>query len=115
MKPFNLEAAKNGAKVITRDGKEARILCFDLKGDVYNICGAMEFAEEEEPHVWTDNGLFFEGESNCRDLLMAPIKKSAWINIYRYNQNSDRHPTQNLAKRAANISIIDTIEIEWEE
>lgn len=29
MREFNLEDAKNGAKVITRSGKKARILCFD--------------------------------------------------------------------------------------
>lgn len=35
MKQFDLEAAKKGAKVCTRDGREARILCFDSKNVGY--------------------------------------------------------------------------------
>lgn len=29
MKPFDLESAKNGAKLCTRDGRSARIICYD--------------------------------------------------------------------------------------
>lgn len=29
MKPFNLEVAKAGAALITRDGRSARIICYD--------------------------------------------------------------------------------------
>lgn len=32
-KPFNLEAAKNGAAVVTRKGFPVRIICFDKKGE----------------------------------------------------------------------------------
>lgn len=32
-KPFDLEAAKAGAPVMTRAGRPARILAFDLKAD----------------------------------------------------------------------------------
>jgi hypothetical protein len=32
IKPFDLEAAKNGAPVCTRDGRDVRIVCFDTKG-----------------------------------------------------------------------------------
>ena len=32
MKEFNLEAAKNGDPIITRDGHRARIITFDAKG-----------------------------------------------------------------------------------
>ena len=33
LKEFNLEAAKSGKPVCTRDGRKARIICFDAKGD----------------------------------------------------------------------------------
>lgn len=36
-KPFNVEAAKNGAKVETRDGDSVRILCYDRKSNNLNI------------------------------------------------------------------------------
>ena len=32
-KPFNVEAAKGGAKVETRDGASVRILCYDRKSN----------------------------------------------------------------------------------
>ena len=32
-KPFNVEAAKNGAKIETRDGDSVRILCYDRKNN----------------------------------------------------------------------------------
>lgn len=36
-KPFNVEEAKNGAKVETRDGDSVRILCYDRKSNNLNI------------------------------------------------------------------------------
>jgi hypothetical protein len=32
MNPFDIELAKKGEKVITREGKPVRIICFDKKG-----------------------------------------------------------------------------------
>ena len=37
IKPFDLEAYKNGAKVKTRDGHEVRIICTDVKGVCFPI------------------------------------------------------------------------------
>lgn len=37
MKPFNLEEAKAGKPVCTRDGYDARILCFDAKNPYYPV------------------------------------------------------------------------------
>lgn len=33
VKPFNLEEAKSGAKLVTRSGKSARIVCYDRIDD----------------------------------------------------------------------------------
>lgn len=45
--PFDIEKAKQGAKVVTRDGDNVRILCYDYKdpeqpivAEVYNSSGA---------------------------------------------------------------------------
>ncbi len=46
-KPFDLEAAKAGAPVMTRDGRPARILAFDLKADEYPIAAAIESYDGE--------------------------------------------------------------------
>lgn len=37
LKPFDLEKAKAGAKVVTRDGREVRIICFDRKAPVFKL------------------------------------------------------------------------------
>ncbi len=37
MRPFDLEAAKNGAAVCTRSGHDARIICYDRVFDVGGI------------------------------------------------------------------------------
>lgn len=33
LKPFDLEKAKQGAKVVTRDGRPVRIICWDKLDD----------------------------------------------------------------------------------
>lgn len=42
MEPFNLEEAKAGKPVCTRDGRNARIICYDYKNDVYPIIALVE-------------------------------------------------------------------------
>lgn len=40
-KPFDLEQAKAGKPVCTRDGRKARIICFDLKNGNHPIVAAI--------------------------------------------------------------------------
>lgn len=47
MKPFNLEQAKQGKPVVTRDGRPVRILAFDRKG-CYPIIGLISRDKEED-------------------------------------------------------------------
>lgn len=42
LKPFDLEAAKTGKPVCTRDGRKARIICFDKKDINYPIVALIE-------------------------------------------------------------------------
>lgn len=44
--PFDIEKAKQGAKVMTRDGHDVRILCFDRNSDEYPIVVLIQKAEE---------------------------------------------------------------------
>lgn len=58
MKPFNLEKAKAGAPVFTRDGRDVRLLCFDRKS-VYPICGLVDCTDGGEAYeTWTSNGMY---------------------------------------------------------
>lgn len=76
MKNFDLAAAKKGANVCTRDGREARILCFDLKGDKYPILAALyDLDDVERVYGYDQSGKFWDDGYNPGqrdfDLMMA--------------------------------------------
>ena len=89
MKQFNLEEyLKNPSrKVVTRDGRNARIVCIDAKGD-YPIVAMIETFDGsiEQPCNYTKNGYFCADESdNGIDLFFVPEKHKGWMNIYKHN------------------------------
>lgn len=124
LKPFNLEAAKRGKPVCTRDGRKARIICFDLKDrdNYYSIVAIIETDGYEVPCKFSKEGKF---EYNSiilddNDLMMLPEKKEGWINIYPYskgnkNIGSSIFNSKEEALENAVPNLIDTIKIEWEE
>lgn len=119
MKPFDIEKAKAGHPVCTRDGRKARIICFDRMG-VYPIVALIQKEEIEVCHFYTKDGKCVE-ETNY-DLMMASEKKTGWINIYPLKHegrvsiiHSCIYKTQKDAKEGASRDCIATIPIEWEE
>lgn len=74
MKGFNLEAAKAGKPVCTRDGRRVRILCFDRKGYPESpIMGLVDEGDRETFVSWRPDGsVRFSDDSYAgRDLMMA--------------------------------------------
>lgn len=134
LKPFDLEAAKAGKPVCTRDGRKARIICFDRHGEDCPIIALVvdsKNAECEEVIDYTLDGICNENiiNHNKYDLMMLPEKKEGWVNIY--NRNRPRTSSENCyimtgvsvfeTKEGAISYIdkdkeyIDTVKIEWEE
>ena len=124
MKEFNLtEYLKNPSqKVITRDGREVRIICTDAKGDepiialVYN-----NIREEENVYTYNRDGYFYGDNDSCLDLFFALVKREGWINLYK-NEGITYlpgiiHDNEEDAKKAIkdDPDFITTIKIEWEE
>ena len=82
MKPFNLERAKAGDPVITRDGRKARFL--------YHANINRQTSEHlifliicDENHEWSsmfdiDGHIYRESEDSDLDLHMATITKTRW-------------------------------------
>lgn len=74
--PFDLELSKeitNGeveGRIITRVGNSVRILCYDVIGNKYNICGLVHYGKSEEPAVFTEKGLFYENQTDDLDLMI---------------------------------------------
>ena len=82
LKPFDIQKAREGKPVCTRDGKKARIICFDSinKGN-YPIIALIEDKGYESLFYYNENG-----ESNIGtdfNLMMPPEKHEGWVNIYK--------------------------------
>lgn len=83
MKPFNLEEALNGAKVITRDGRVVTQLTkfnADEKETLYGVVN-------NEIASWKDDGRFSfvpPYNDHILDLFMFVEPKRIWVNVYRF-------------------------------
>lgn len=84
MKPFDLEKAKAGAPVCTRNGLKVKILRFDVKNPNYQIAALVTDKNGIEYYEsYTKDGRYYgAGYEDDRDLVMAPIKHKGWVNIY---------------------------------
>ncbi len=89
--PFDLEAAKAGAKVVTRDGRPARIVCWDRVGCAPLMALVMnQLGDLESPCFYTRDGVCFAFNNPCSaqvDLFMAPTPVKRWRVIYRDDEN----------------------------
>lgn len=117
-KPFDLEAAKQGKSVCTRDGRKARIICFDAKCADTPIVALVSHKNEEESLLrYYRNGKFRDGENSDADLMMLPEKKEGWVNVYKDGLLGAR--VYKTRKEAYDIvspcDYVDTVKIEWEE
>lgn len=74
MKPFDLEEAKTGKPICTRDGLPARIICFNKQGDdkpIVALVRANLESNKELPACYTEKGEFSKNLPNCcHDLMM---------------------------------------------
>lgn len=70
MKPFNLEEVKAGKPVCTRDGRKARIVCWDKKSE-FPIIALVEEDEMERCINYTKEGYYNpDGAESKNDLFM---------------------------------------------
>ena len=69
--PFDIEKAKQGAKIVTRNRYNVRILCFDRNSDHYPIVALVQNTDsgEEEIISYTKHGYFFEKVDETGDDL----------------------------------------------
>ena len=121
LKPFDLEAAKSGKPVCTRNGQEVRIICFDAKLENYSIVALVKEkgSTQEYLHTYTNEGrIYYKNPTHSLDLVMPLKKKTGWVNIFVNGEYtvSNIYTTEQSAKVNAIISkAVDTIQIEWYE
>lgn len=124
MKSFNLEEYfRNPLRtVVTRDGRNVRIICTDKRDTDFPIVALVECEDKEETCHYTKNGCWdFDTESE-KDLFFATEKREGWVNIFENPNNnvfigSTAYKTKESAKRRGkgNKFYITTTKIEWEE
>ncbi len=119
MKPFDIEKARNGHPVCTRDGRDVEILKFDLKGHSGEIAGIIkELDGSETLTTWFDSGEFVLGEKDNEDLFLKSEQKEGWVNVYEGPRVMGRiHETKVQAEGAskAHNDYLDTVPIKWQE
>ena len=85
MKQFSLEEylANPSKKVITRDGRSARIICTDARGR-FPIIALVEKdnGQTENAFAFTKNGTYLTLEQDENDLFFVSEKHERWINLF---------------------------------
>ena len=124
MKQFNLEEYLQNPwrKIVTRDGRNVRVLCTNAKGDypivalIATLDGSIEFVCK-----FKKDGHFLDNDDNNSnlDLFFVPEKHERWVNLYKENNNiyasMDTFKTKEKAEALSCSSCIATVKVEWEE
>ena len=119
MKAFSLEEyLKNPSrKVVTRDGRNVRIVCTDVKSELYPVLALVDNWGAEICSSYTKEGRFRPDNEAHRDLFFAPEKHEGWVNVYRCLDDmmcGSVFATEEDAKCNAKTAIA-TVKIEWKE
>ena len=126
MEQFSLEKylANPSRKVVTRDGRRARIICTDAMGD-YPLIALVEAHDgtAEQANSFTSKGSYYIGEISNNDLFFDLEKHEGWVNIYKSKydgyESSQVYQRKEDAESEKYINDSDvyiaTVKIEWEE
>ena len=123
LKPFNLEEAKSGKPVCTRDRRDVRIICFDREGAYPIVALVKDSVTEENTYLYDNDGKC--ASSLCKsslDLMMVSVEHYGWINIHKDSITKACwitpiiFSTKQEAKQEDKTGcIIDTIRIQWRD
>ena len=122
MKEFNLNEYLNNPlqKVVTRDGRKARIIYTNAEGRFPIVALVLNKEGNEHPFSYTKYGLWSENGESDLDLFFESIKKEGWINIYK-GKNDIRtlgrlfSSEEEAIKNKDFFDYIATVKVEWEE
>ena len=126
LKPFDIQKAREGKPVCTRDGRKVRIICFDYKGDAnaYPILALISTSNlsgvpSEIIAKYTEDGRYtkYNDVENDEDLMMLPEKKEGWVNVYKGGLfDTKSYPTKKEAfDKACPVDYVDTVKVCWKE
>ena len=126
MKQFDLKEylANPARKVVTRDGRNARIICTDRRDLNFPIIALIETSPGQEmAYTYPKDGKHCTDYTDIFNLFFAPEKKEGWINIFKvacadtylkeYRIYSSKEIAESEGRKLNNY--LSTIKIEWEE
>ena len=103
---------------MTRDGRNARIICTDAMGQ-YLIIALVEAPNHdgETAYSYTKDGHFNQFEEHGYDLFFAQEKHEGWVNVCKSQMYRCGliHNSEEEARRSRGCDAIATVKIEWEE
>lgn len=118
MKPFNLEEylANPSRKIVTREGRDVRIICTDKCGG-HPIVALVRYDDTESLVCYDINGKMW---GSTEDIFFAPEKHEGWVNVYKsgfgWSLGASIWQTEEEAKKWIGADdYATTIKIEWDE
>ena len=128
MEQFSLEKylANPSRKVVTRDGRNARVISTDMNCENYPIVALVQISDKyptEEINTYTENGELDIEHPYRDDLFFATEKHEGWVNLYKLANKDCVYYTGGIFnskaeaenKRDTSDLYVTTIKIEWEE
>ena len=125
MRQFNLQEFIDNPsrKVVTREGRDVRIICTDAKLAFCPIIALIEGDGGKSEYLinYKEDGIPVGFHEAYNTLFFAPEKHEGWINVYR---NNDSHTYAGAVydskedaekRKTIDENYVTTIKIEWEE
>ena len=118
MEQFSLEKylANPARKVVTRDGRNVKIISTDMNCENYPIVALVQICDKyytERVNTYTKDGRLDIERPYRDDLFFAPEKHEGWINLYKeiiYDTKTEAEDS--VSPEGCYLT---TIKIEWEE
>jgi hypothetical protein len=104
LKPFNLEAAKAGEPIQTRDGRKARFLAHVPEAlPEYRVIILVD--GESRSDEFLESGRYNASETRSNDLFMAPKTRTVFVNVYR-NGNAWWYESKEYAEHSTDADTL---------
>lgn len=82
--PFDVEKAKSGAKIVTREGRfSVRILDYNIKDTRFPILALVEVDGKEKPYTFTTSGKFLYENEDALDLFIEEVEETDNYDPYK--------------------------------